>query len=379
MLVIPLVVSALISSIGNLLNSKMEAGFIKKIISIIFIGFFIASICGILLALIGKPGKGLNIESKINLGKIINKYESGSNFFLQPEAFTSVKQENAKIESFVSIISSFIPNNIFFALKNGDNIKIIFFSIIFGISMGIMRNKNNIQLIKLSTGVYKSISKIIHFALNLIPFALLCLISNQVALMGVTVLYILLKYLVVFFVFIILLFSLGILIISIINKIKFFQIIDSLKEPLLIAFGSQNSYIALPSTLNALHKNQHLDFDKVNLVLPLGISMYSFGSALILSFNVIFFLQIFDIAISYNILLITVFGSIVITASSIGIPFFSKLPLFSIFFSLLGIPIAPAVAIILTLKPFTRPFIEVLSLLNNCILTSLASKAIINK
>ena len=377
MCIIPIVISAVVSSIGKLLKSEEAAHYLKKLILIIVLGLFIASALGIALSLIGRPGEGLSLHSEIKLGRIVTKYEQNQHFEVVPEKIITLYKEEKKDKKILfSFLTQIVPKNIFGALSRGENIQVLFFSIIFGIALGWIPNEYSNPILNLFSGVFIAIEKIIHFALYLLPLALVCLLAKQVAETGAAILVILVKYIILYFSILIVLFCVNLWIIAVKLKIPYFKSLKALKEAILIGLGSANVYIAMPSALKSLHSELHLERNTVNLVLPIGISIFAFGSTFFYAFNTLFMVQLFDISLNFQSYFIILFGAILTSMSTVGAPVLIKLTMLSIMFTPLGIPLAPAIAILLAIKPITESFEEVWDLHCNCVLTALVAKKI---
>lgn len=377
MSILPIVITAVISSIGKLLKAKGASGYLKKLVLMIIVGLFVASTVGIVSASVGQPGEGLSLESQIELGKIITKFEKGENFEVVPEQIVSLKEDgSSKKEGLFSFFAKLVPSNVFQALSDGENIKILFFSIIFGIALGFIPDAYSTPILNIVHGIFIAMEKIIFFALYALPIALISLLAKQVAETGGTILVILVKYVLLYFTVLIALFLINLTILSRRLKTPFFQSLYALKEALLIGLGSANVYVALPSTLKAMHKEMHLDRHAVNLILPIGISIFPFGSTCFYAFNTLFFAQLFDVPVGLEGYVIVLFGAILASASSVGAPVLIKLSMLAIIFTPLGLPLAPAIAILMAVKPITESFEEVLDLHCNCVLTALIANKV---
>lgn len=374
MLIIPIIITAVTSSIGKLLKSKQTGRFLKKLIFTIIGGLIFASILGISFATIAGPGRNLKLESKIGLGKIITKYQKGI-VEIVPEQTISIRQkEKEKKESLFGFLTKLVPNNLFLALSRGENVKILFFSIIFGIVLGLIKNKNGLMFVDLLSLMFDTFEKIIFFALYLLPFALICLLAKQMSEAGTVVLNILIKYVIAYFILIFCMFSINLLLIWKMAKIKFVDTFLAFKEAILIAFGSANVYVALPSAIRALQTKLKLDANTVKLVLPIGISIFPFGSTCFYAFNAIFLAQVFDINLGVQEYIIVLVGALLASMGSVGAPVLIKISMLSILLLPLKIPLGPAIIILTAIKPITESFEEVWDLHTNLVLTTFIAK-----
>src|SRR3989338_9784375 len=375
MCIIPIVISAVISSIGKLLKTKNASKYFKKLVSIPFLGLFLASIIGISIASICRPGKGISIDSEIKLGRIVSQFEQNDSLEIAPDELISFFQkEELNKPSALTFIIQLIPQNVFSSLSEGENIKILFFSIIFGIALGFIPSEDSTPIVDLFSGVLEAFGKIIHGAIYLLPFAIVCLIANLIAKNDLSIIFALNKYIVIYFVTISAVFIVNQIFFSRHIKTPFIKSLIALRESYFICIGSANIFISLPSALNALNKELPQNQNTVNFILPIGINIFALGSALFNYFNILFIAQLLDVPISFQGYFIILVGSILCSMSTIGAPILIKLTMLSIIFTPLGIPLASAIAILMAVKPMTESFEVLLNLQGNCIFTALIAK-----
>ena len=62
----------------------------------------------------------------------------------------------------------------------------------------------------------------------------------------------------------------------------------ALGETLLICIGTRNSFASLPSAIEALSNQLEFDKEKINLVVPLGITLCRYGNVMVFSTGAIF-------------------------------------------------------------------------------------------
>jgi proton glutamate symport protein len=376
MCIIPIIVTAIISSIGTLLKKK-EAGFLlKKYILIVLVGYLIATSLGVAFSYIGQPGKNLPLSTRVELGKLITGFKSKNTNELTPEKIIYVhKQVKEQKMGIYDFMVKMIPQNIFSALSKGENLKILFFALILGVALGLIPDKLNQGLMNDISGFFQAFQKIISVALIVLPLALACIISEQIAHFGGSILIVLIKYLIMFFTLFLIFFAINVILMKIILKSKIFDSLKAFKSGLIIAFGSTNSYLAIPSLLKEFKNTLNLDENITKLFLPISISTFAFGSAMYFVINTLFFAQLYDVPISFTSMIIVIIGSIFASMATIGAPALIKISFFSITFFALNMPIAPAVAIILTISPMIEPFSEVWDLFtNNVVTTYLATR-----
>jgi len=374
MLIIPIIITAIISSIGKLLKSEARGRYLNKLVFTIIFSLLFASILGIFLSTATGPGRNLSLESRIGLGKIITKYQKGIIEIVPEDTITVMKKPDEKKESVFGFLTKLVPSNIFNALSQGENVKILFFAIIFGVALGMVASEYSNMLVGITASIFEALEEIISVVLYLLPFALICLIAKQSADTGTTVLGILIKYVISYFGILFALFFIFMVLMWRMVKIRFIDTFLAFREAILVAFGSANVYVALPSALSVLKTKMKLDKNTVNLVLPIGISIFPFASACFFAFNTVFLAQIFDVSLGLQGYAILWIGSLLAGIGSVGAPVLIKLAMFSIILVPLKIPLGPGIIVLTAIKPITESFEEVLDLCSSLILTTFIAK-----
>jgi Na+/H+-dicarboxylate symporter len=166
MVVLPFMVSAIIFSMRQLF--QME-GFERSIGKVAF--YFLAAIA--LSAVIGAatgglagPGRGLEPETLIVFGKMVEKSTgTATDYELPLSAPEAALADNAPRQ----VVQQIIPDNIFAALSQGDSIKILFFAILFGIAFGFAPNRIADSLSLTLESVYRACQILINGSTVLPP------------------------------------------------------------------------------------------------------------------------------------------------------------------------------------------------------------------
>lgn len=299
MLVLPILLTAIISGLGNLFVSGIEKKQIRSLIILMVCGLLIADGIGVLLGSIGQPGSQLAHDAKVTLGKTITKMEQSN-------------RADTAAPSFVSFFQSVIPDNIFKSLTAGDALATLFFSILIGISMGLMPPKSNKMALMVIGAFYDSFLTIIGWMMYLLPFGLLCLFAGQIAQLGLEVVWAtakLIQYLYIACVGTMLVYSL-IIWWKLRHRFSYLECLSALRQPLVVALGTASSFASISAALNALKKNLGIDKNTVDLVVPLGITLNPPASVLQFAISSIFIAQIYGVTLGFDQICIVFLGSI---------------------------------------------------------------------
>jgi proton glutamate symport protein len=359
MTVIPIIITAIASSLGKLMRNKGSSGLIKRIVIIFLIAMVVCDLVGMGMGFFGKPGAGLNEETRSLLSKLIsNSNEDGISGAL--EINLGIHQEPASTvqrPSMANFFRELIPSNIFRALSAGSTMAIVFFAIIFGVAIGFLPEDSAVMLINLLSAVFQAFQKLINWSLYLLPFGLVCLLAGQIAAVGIQIFMAMSKFITLYCVGTVIIFLICTAVIwfrsGVSNPFKVFSI---LFEPILLAFATRNSMATLPSAIACLDKKLNFNSIAVNLTLPLGMTLGRFGNIFYFALAVFFVVQIYNTpleGIHYIIILIGVIFSGTATAGASGIVTLSML---SIVLDPLSLPMEAVLIIFMAIDPIIDPF-----------------------
>jgi proton glutamate symport protein len=357
MCIIPIVFTAITSSLSRILQNKMAGNVITRIVVIFCLGSFLACFSGLTVGYIFKPGV-LKTEAASTLGEQLKNTDSAESL-----------SASTKPPSLVDFIKNIVPRNIFEAVSKGNILALTFFSVLFGVTLGLLPKTSANQITALLNSLYEIFLKLVEGVMYLLPFGLFFLVASQIAHTGFSLLKSLFLLIMLIYGLCISLIVFYTFLIKIRLKIPFFKVLASLREAILIAVSTSSSFASIPATLTSLDKNLHIDKNFSNLVLPMGISTNPQGSIIYTSISIMFFLQMFNISLNFEGYLIAFIGSILIGISTVGVP--GAVTALSAIFLPLGIPAEVAVAILLAIDPIVDPIVTLLTVYANCTATVL--------
>ena len=368
MSVIPIMLSAIVVSIGKLMKLKDANTYLKKICVVFILFLFSVSFVGIFVGISSKTLVGVNNEVKTTIGKVVVGSEDTA--IKEIDSRVNTKKDEKKEGEIVKFILNLVPKNIFTALAQGENLKIIFFFIILGIMLKYMPENSSNNMITLFEGLFEAFQKIVSILMYLLPFSLCSLIASQVADMGFSALAPFIRLIVLIYIASIAICLISLLVVSRYAGFNYYQVFKGLKDAMIIALGTRNSFAAIPSMLDGLHDQLKLDKDRLNLVVPLGITLCRYGSVLVFSLTTVFAMYLYNHPITVGNILITFITSILAAMATVGLPGLLVYSMISIVLTPLGIPSAAIVIVLITLDSIMDP---VLTLLNVCLSSAVAS------
>ncbi|MGE1165756.1 cation:dicarboxylate symporter family transporter [Peribacillus simplex] len=280
MIVVPIIVSSLIVAVAGVGDLKAVGKLGAKSISYFVVVTMIAIAVGLISANILQPGVGVNMNhlEKTDISTYVDTAET--------------KQH----ESFVDTLVHIVPSNPVQAMVQGDMLAIIFFSVLFGISIAAIGEKGK-PVFRFFQGTAEGMFYLTNMVMKFAPIGVFALIGVTISKFGLESLIPLGKLALsvygtmIFFVIVVL---------GLIAKFvgfNIFTLIKLLKEELVLAFSTASSEAVLPKLMEKMEKAgcpKHI----ATFVIPTGYSFNLDGSTLYQALAAIFIAQMYGIHLS---------------------------------------------------------------------------------
>lgn len=199
--------------------------------------------------------------------------------------------------SITDTILNFVPKNIFDSLTQGSIIQIIVFALFFGLALNkYLQSHPETQLFQIIVDFNEVIITVIRYVMYLAPLGgIFALIASTISHLGLQIILPLVKYLLVYGLGTILFLGIWILVITLYCKVSPLRLITNMKNMSVMALATTSSAITLPVALEETETKLGLSKRITNLVLPLGMSLNSNGSAMHMAFTVMTIAQMYQL------------------------------------------------------------------------------------
>lgn len=296
MSVVVLIMGSVIESIGSLKIKELQRIGGKAFICFATTTIF-ATLVGVFLANIIKPGIGINFTS--NLSTDI----SGSK------------------DTIGTIITNFFPNNIVASLSNGNTIQVIIFALLFGVALSMIIEKtNDTKVLELIKSFNQVLVTVIEVVMKIAPLGIFSLLGWVIGTYGFAVIFPLLKFLLTLALGTVLLLAMFITLVSSYAKVNPFKLVSKLSRMGIVAFTTTSSAITLPVKMKDSEEKLGVSKGISNLVNPLGMSLNSDGLALFLSIACITIAQFFGINMTIQQQFVVIIMATLATLGTVVVP-----------------------------------------------------------
>ena len=287
---------------------------------------------------------GLILVNVINPGETLSNSLSAD--FFQSQSSQSIVLEKSKIaeevknQSPLQFLVDIVPSNIFLsATDNSKMLQVIFFSILFGISLVVLP-KDKVTYVKgFFDGLNEVVLKMVEFIMDYSPYGVFALIAGLIVEFGASSsLFVGLTYysLTVILGLLIMIFFVYPMFLKIFTKTDIVGFFKGILPAQMLAFSTSSSAATLPVTIDCCEKNLGVKKEVSSFVLPLGATINMDGTSMYQAIAAVFIAQVLgmdlDISQQLTIVLTATLASIgsaavpgagmvmlVIVLSSIGI------------------------------------------------------------
>ena len=318
MLIIPLILSSLISGVSSIGSGGNLGRLGLKTMSYYVVTSFFAIVTGQILVNLFKPGVGAQ-----------------TNFLQQVEGLVE------KQKSVSEIILGIIPENIFRAMAENQMLSIIFFAILFGFFITKVSQKHSRFLMDFFTSVFEVMMKITLFVIRFTPLGIFGIVAKTVAdqddLGGLVTsmgLYMLTVILALAIHSIIIL----PLIVRFIGKANPLRHFKNMSTALMTAFSTSSSGATLPLTMQAVEEKSGVSNKISSFTLPLGATVNMDGTALYECVAAIFIAQAYGVDLTIVQQIIIVFTALLASIGAAAIPM-AGLVMITVILTAVGLPL----------------------------------------
>ena len=290
LIAIPLILASLIKGISDLKDISKLSKMGGVTITTYIITTVIAVSIGLAIVNVIKPGDSISEETRTEL---LSAYEDDAD---EKREVAKVAKNSGPLQPIIDIVPSNIINA---ATDNKNMLQIIFFSILFGISMILIPEKKSKPLKEFFDSLNEVILKIIDIIMNFAPYGVFALLATLIVEAPKwDLLKSLLLYSITLIIGLFLLILVYIIIVRLLlNKSPNF-FIKGILPAQLVAFSTSSSAATLPVTMDRVHNNLNVKKEVSSFVLPIGATINMDGTAVYQAIAAIFIAQTFGLDLS---------------------------------------------------------------------------------
>ena len=318
MIIIPLIISSLISGVTNIGTGGNLGRLGLKTISYYILTSTFAIVTGLILVNLIKPGIGADLNFSQTVSGLVEKQKSLGQTLIE-----------------------IVPENIFTAFTENQMLSVIFFAVLFGFFIIQVKPESREVLKKAFNAIFEVMMKITLFIIRFTPLGIFGIVArvvadqddliNLMARMGLYMSTVILALLIHFFI------TLP-LIVKYIGKSRPFRHMNNMSTPLLTAFSTSSSGATLPLTIDAVENRSGVSNKISSFTLPLGATINMDGTALYECVAAMFIAQAYGVDMSIVQQLIIVITALLASIGAAAIPM-AGLVMITVILTAVGLPL----------------------------------------
>ncbi|WP_219701525.1 dicarboxylate/amino acid:cation symporter [Marinomonas lutimaris] len=313
MLVVPLVFFSLVCGVCGIGDIKLLGRIGSKSFILYLVTTAIAIAAALTIATAFGIGEGMNAESSV----------------------TFTGKDSPPLST---VLINIVPSNPISAMAQGDMLPVIFFSIMFGVSILMVGQKAKV-VSDFIESLNDIMMKMVTIIMEVAPYAVFCLIARAIADLGMDLLAQLLGYVLVligvlfFHLFVTLQVILKVL--SGLNPVTFMK---KMRNTQVFAFSTSSSNATIPVTLRAVTKRLGVKNSVASFTVPFGATINMDGTAIMQGVATVFIANIYNVELGMMGYLTVILMSVLASIGTAGVPGVGLIML-SMVFAQVGLPI----------------------------------------
>lgn len=311
MVVVPLIMASLIVGTASLGDLRKLGRIGAKTVGFYLVATALAVSFGLGAGLLLGPGTGMDEEIR---DQMVSEYAEDASARI--DQAIAQRPKTSILEFLVRII----PRNPFKAMAETDFLGIIFFALLFGITLTLLAEEKRKPIVDVLNSVNDAMIMMVKLVMKVAPIGVFALIASVSAQFGYQVLLPLLKYVAIAvgtMVVYSMVFYPPILRMVGMPPLLFFK---RYYEVMLFAFSTSSSNATLPLNMQVSEEDLGVSSDVASFVLPLGATVNMNGTAIYQGVSVIFIAQVAGWDLSMADLLTVIVMATLASIGAAGVP-----------------------------------------------------------
>ncbi len=319
LIAVPLIIVSLIGGVSNLKDISKLSRMGLKTIMLYIMTTIIAITIGLMVVNITRPGKVFPHEKALEFQEK----------FAQNAQEKESSAQLIKNESPLQFIVDIVPSNIVGAMsENANMLQVIFFALLFGVSMVLLPEKQTKPVKKFFDSLNHIVLKMIDLIMLMAPYGVFALLAglivdmagddpaDSVSLFAALGLY----SLTVIIGLAIMIFAVYPLIIRFFSPVKYARFFKAISPVQLLAFSTSSSAATLPLTMETAEEKLGISNETASFVLPLGATINMDGTSLYQAVAALFLAQVYGMDLGLSGQLTIVLTATLASIGSAAVP-----------------------------------------------------------
>jgi aerobic C4-dicarboxylate transport protein len=347
MTTLPFMISAVIFSLQRLFRDGGTSKLLMRVVTVFLGASATVAVVGAIVLLVLHPGSNISTATLQTFGLMVGSDSSSSDTIMNLYG-ADLPQKSLSMSD---VLSSLVPTNIFAALANGDALKALVFALLFGLAVGRVPERISVGLSQSLETIYHACQKLMHWLSYPLPLILFCMSAAQLGKSGMGPLHAMLQFVLAFFIASALLLALAAVIIWKRSSHSFGKTLDALRAPFALALATRNSAACMPSMIESLADNLGFARSRVELLVPLTISLLRVGPMVYYVCATLFIAQLYGHSLGVVEVVTVLLASVLAGFASAGMTGLVTVSLVGMTCAYLRLPFEAAFILFLAVDP----------------------------
>ncbi|ANJ67956.1 sodium:dicarboxylate symporter [Halothiobacillus diazotrophicus] len=327
MLIVPLIVSSIISGAANLGQGRGVVAIARRTITYFLASTTLAIVTALVVMNVIHPG----VSGTQPLGEVVHLPSLGGD--------VADKFSSHQFSDFVQVLRDMVPPNIVNAAAHTQMLGLIVFSLLFGFALTRVPEPSRQVVHDFWNGVQEVMIQITHWLMKLAPIGVFALVAAVVAKSGLALLLPMLGF------FLTVVLGLAIhafvtlpLILWLTTRLNPVRFVRAVWPAMLMAFSTSSSAGTLPVTMDVVENRAGVSKEIASFVLPLGATINMNGTALYECAAALFIAQAYGVDLSIWMQLMIVVLALMTSIGVAAVPSASLVAI-ALILGVLGLPL----------------------------------------
>ncbi|QGZ65723.1 dicarboxylate/amino acid:cation symporter [Paraburkholderia acidisoli] len=347
MTTLPFMISAVIFSLQRLFRDGGTSKLLMRVLTVFIGASATVAIVGAIVLLVMHPGANISTATMQTFGLMVGSDSSSSDTVMNLYG-ADLPQKSLSLSD---VLTSLVPTNIFAALANGDALKALVFALLFGLAVGRVPERISVGLSQSLETIYHACQKLMHWLSYPLPLILFCMSAAQLGKSGVGPLHAMLQFVLAFLIASALLVVVAGAIIWKRSNHSLGKTLDALRAPFALALATRNSAACMPSMIESLADELGFARSRVELLVPLTISLLRIGPMVYYVCATLFIAQLYGHALGVVEIVTVLLASVLAGFASAGMTGLVTVSLVGMTCAYLRLPFEAAFILFLAVDP----------------------------
>jgi len=291
MIVLPFMISAIVFSLQRLLKDGGASRILGRVAVVFVVFALLTAVVGVFSLMLARPGADLSPAKLQSFGQIVGADTKKSDTAM---SLKTVDAAPKPLVTFSEVVLSLIPANIFAALAGGETLKALVFALLFGFAVSQVPGRVSDALTNSLDTVYQSCQLLTRWLNYPLPLVLVCMSASQLAKTGLGSLEAMTAFVLTFALASLLVLVLAVLVIWKRSEASLGVTLHALRGPFALALATRSSATCMPMMIDMLADGLGFARAKVELLVPLTVSLLRLGPVLYYVCATLFIAQLYD-------------------------------------------------------------------------------------